>query len=419
MSEIKDPQQERTASAPGATAAVAAAGTPGVAPRSRFPSLNDLLRGDLGQVPVFIALIVIAIYFQIASGGFFLIPRNITELVGEIITIGSVGLAAVFVLLIGEIDLSLAAVASLTGSIMVVLLERAHWGALFAVLGALVCGALIGLLNGIFVAVLRMPSFIVTLAGLIGYQGVLLRVLEPQTTVPLRDDRLVALAIYNVPDVIGVGLPLLCVVIYALFVLRDRARRQRLGLVVNSPVQVGARLGLTALIVIGVIALFESYQGVPLSAMILVGMIAFFWLITERTTFGRHIYAVGGNAEAARRAGINVTQLRITLFVLASTVASVGGILQVSHQVSASSAVESTLLLNAIAAAVIGGVSLFGGRGSVWAVVLGALVVGSLINGLALTGQSSATELMVEGAVLLVAVLVDALLRRRNAVTGR
>src|SRR6185437_14533988 len=138
-------------------------------------------------------------------------------------------------------------------------------------------------------------------------------------------------------------------------------------------------------------------------------------LITTRTAFGRHIFAVGGNAEAARRAGINVVGLRVALFALASTLAAVGGMLEASREFSAPAAPESTLLLSAIAAAVIGGVSLFGGRGSVWAVVLGSLIVGSLENGLDLIGQSTAVKNMVEGVVLLLAVLVDALSRRRNA----
>src|SRR5262249_28114693 len=140
-----------------------------------------------------------------------------------------------------------------------------------------------------------------------------------------------------------------------------------------------------------------------------------FWIVTTRTRFGRHIYAVGGNAEAARRAGIRVVSLRIVVFSLASMLAAIGGVLLVSRQVSAPAAVGSSLLLNAVAAAVIGGVSLFGGRGSVWSIVLGSLIVGSLFNGLSLTGQSAFVQQMVEGVVLLLAVLVDAIARRRSA----
>ena len=177
------------------------------------------------------------------------------------------------------------------------------------------------------------------------------------------------------------------------------------------------QVGLPVVLTLIVIAGFQSYQGVPLVSLIMISIIMLFWLLTTKTAFGRHVYAVGGNAEAARRAGINVVGLRIAIFTLASTLASIGGILLVSREVSAPAQVDQSLLLNAIAAAVIGGVSLFGGRGSVWGVVLGALVVGSLFNGLFLLNQPASIVEMSEGLILLLAVLVDAVARRRS-VTG-
>jgi D-xylose transport system permease protein len=158
---------------------------------------------------------------------------------------------------------------------------------------------------------------------------------------------------------------------------------------------------------------------VPYNAAILFGLVAFFWLIMTKTSFGRHVYAVGGGAEAARRAGINVVGIRIACFTLCSMLAAVGGIVFASYGTAVASQVDPVLLLNAIAAAVIGGVSLFGGRGSVWAVVLGALIIGSLVNGLALLSQGTDVSEMVEGAVLLIAVSVDALVRRAQQRTGR
>lgn len=414
MNETSTDSEERSSSAPGATAAVAGPAAP-ASTRSAFPTIGQYLRGDLGQLPVFVALLLIAAYFQFASGGFFLEARNLSELVGQIITIGIVALGAVLVLLIGEIDLSLAAVAYLSGAVMVVCSARLGYSPVLSVLIGLLVGVVIGIVNGIFVSVLRMPSFIVTLAGLIGYQGLLLHILLPQTTTPLRDEALQSLARYNVPDLIGVGVPILGLVLYAGSLMLDRRARTKRGLPLEAAGQVAVRVAVATVLVMGAVFIFESYQGVPLTALILVGLIVFFWLLMRRTSFGRHIYAIGGNAEAARRAGINVVLLRGVIFALAAGLAAVGGILQASRQVSASSAVDSQLLLNAIAAAVLGGVSLFGGRGSVWSVVLGALIVGSLINGLALTGQGTDVEQMVEGAVLLIAVLVDALARRRNA----
>ena len=166
-------------------------------------------------------------------------------------------------------------------------------------------------------------------------------------------------------------------------------------------------------------AIFVSYQGVPYAAAILFGLIALFWLIMTKTSFGRHVYAVGGSAEAARRAGINVVVIRMACFTLCSTLAAVGGIILASRGTAVASQIDPVLLLNAIAAAVIGGVSLFGGRGSVWAVVLGALIIGSLVNGLALMSQGTDVSEMVEGVVLLIAVTVDALVRRAQMRTGR
>jgi D-xylose transport system permease protein len=395
------------------SAAVATATSPSVG--GLIARARGLLGGDLGQIPVFIGLVLIAIYFQIAGNAFFLTPQNLTNLVQQIITIGIVALGAVMVLLIGEIDLSLSSVAYLCGGIMGVLSARHDWSAWAAILAALIAGLLIGALNGFFVAVMRMPSFIVTLAAFIFYQGLLSQLLQPQTTLPIRDDAINRLAVTYLPDYLGIGIPLVAVAIYAVSLIIERGIRQRNDLPVSTIGQLALRIGVVAVIVVALIAFFEAYRGVPLVAIILVALIIIFWLITTRTRFGRHIYAVGGNAEAARRAGVRLVSLRIVVFSLASMLAAIGGILLVSRQVSAPAAVDSSLLLSAIAAAVIGGVSLFGGRGSVWAVVLGSLIVGSLFNGLALTGQTAAVQQMAEGIVLLLAVLVDALARRRNA----
>ncbi len=408
-----DPK-ERAATAPATAGAVVS--PEGTAPSKGF-SIGSLLRRDLGQFPVFIGFIAIVIYFQIAGQGFFLTAQNLSNLALQIVTTTILAVAAVLVLLIAEIDLSLSAVAYFCGAFMGVLSARQGWSAPAAILAGLLAGVVIGLVNGFFVAVVRMPSFIVTLAGFIGYQGLLSRILEPQTTLPIRDSAITSIAVTYLPPYLGATLPAAALLLYAAGIMFTRSRRARAGLPVQSIGQLALQLGIPIVLTAVVVIAFESYQGVPLMTMITVGIIVLFWLLTTKTEFGRHIYAVGGNAEASRRAGINVVGLRIAIFTLASTLAAVGGILNVSRQVSAPAQLDQTLLLNAIAAAVIGGVSLFGGRGSVWGVVLGALIVGSLINGLALTGQPASVELMAEGVVLLLAVLIDALARRRS-VTG-
>ena len=386
-------------------------------------TIGQLLRSDLGFIPVLLTLIIVVVYFTIVSGGIFLKPENISNLMGgQIATIGILGLGSIMVLLLGEIDLSVASVAVLCSIIMAICSERLGLPAGVAILAALVAGGIIGLINGVLVAVLRVPAFIVTLAGSIGYAGLLLNLLNGQSTLIINNSFIVAIAGSArsfLPDYLGIGLPVLAVLLYAVGLIVTYVRRRRAGLRTVSGTRVVVQIIVTAVIVLGATAVFESYQGVPYPTAILFGLIALFWLILTKTPFGRHIYAVGGNAEAARRAGINVVGVRIAAFTLCSMLAAVGGIILASRGTAVASQIDPTLLLNAIAAAVIGGVSLFGGRGSAWAIVLGVLIIGSLANGLALLSQGTDVSEMVEGVVLVIAVTVDALVRRAQARTGR
>ncbi|NJR66765.1 MAG: inner-membrane translocator [Leptolyngbyaceae cyanobacterium CRU_2_3] len=284
---------------------------------------------------------------------------------------------------------------------------------------ALLAGALAGLVNGFFTAVLRVPSFIVTLAGSIGYAGLLLVVMGPQTTLVVRDSTIRSLAPNYLPPALGWGIPLVCLGLYALGVWYNQRQRSAANLPVKHPTQLVLQLAAATAIVVILVFLFQSYQGVPQAVMIALGLVVVFWLILRKTAFGRHLYAVGGNAEAARRAGINVVRMKLTVFMLASTLAAFAGIMMTSRSTAVATQISSTLLLNAIAAAVIGGVSLFGGRGSVWAVVLGALVIGSLDNGLDLLNQEQGIKNIVQGAVLVLAVTADAVVRRAGFAKGK
>ena len=385
-------------------------------------TVGQLLRGDLGFVSVLFTLIVVVIYFTIVTNGVFLHPENLSNLVGQIVTFGILGLGVTMVLLLGEIDLSIASVSVFCAVVMAVLSERNGVPAVVAILAGLLVGAIVGFINGFFVAIVRVPSFIVTLAASIFYSGLLLNLLSGQSTLIISNSFIVAIAGSSqsfLPDYLGVGLPIVAVLLYAISLIVSYVRRKRAGLRTISLLQLVVQLVITALLVGGAVAVFESYHGVPYNAAILFGLIAVFWLIMTKTSFGRHVYAVGGGSEAARRAGINVVGIRIACFTLCSTLAAVGGIVFASYGTAVASQIDPVLLLNAIAAAVIGGVSLFGGRGSVWAVVLGALIIGSLVNGLALLSQGTDVSEMVEGAVLLIAVSVDALVRRAQQRTGR
>jgi D-xylose transport system permease protein len=379
--------------------------------RSPF-SLRSLIQGDLGFIPVILTLALITIYFQITTSGVFLEARNLSNLTQQIVAISILSVAAVLVLLLGEIDLSLAAVAQACAAIMATVSVYQNWNAGMALLAALLVGAVIGLINGLFIAVLRVPSFIVTLAGSIGYAGLLLVVMGRQTTLVIRDPFIRSLAPTYLPQWIGWGLPLVCLALYAVGVWYDHKRRSQASLPTKHPTQLVLQLVMAAAIVVILVFLFQSYQGVPQAVMIALGLVLVSWLILRKTAFGRHLYAVGGNAEAARRAGINVVKMKLTVFMLSSMLAALAGIMMTSRSTAVATQISSTLLLNAIAAAVIGGVSLFGGRGSVWAVVLGALVIGSLDNGLDLLNQEQGVKNMVQGGVLLLAVTADAIVRR-------
>ena len=402
------------------SSAESAPAAPKVEPASAglLQTLGDRLRrGELGQLPVVLTLILIFIFFEITSGGIFFSPQNLSNLILQIATIGFLGLGAVLVLLIAEIDLSLAAVSSLCGAVLVVLSANGA-SALVALISAIVVGLVIGLINGMFISVLRVPSFIVTLAALIGYTGVLIHLL-PNASIRLIDPFLTGIATNYLTFPWDVLLPIPLIAAYVVLQLWTRIRRQRAGLPQSPLWEVIARTGAVVLISVIALIIFENYRGIPYSALILLTALIVFWLIMRFTGFGRHVYAVGGNTEAARRAGIGVVGIRVTIFILASTLAAIGGILASSRAISASAQINPTLLLDAIAAAVIGGVSLFGGRGSVWAVVLGSLIIGSLENGLDLLNQGTDVKLMVEGVVLLIAVTADAIVRRRNAASGR
>jgi D-xylose transport system permease protein len=381
------------------------------APRAKF-NLRSLMQGDLGFIPVILTLALITIYFQLTTSGVFLAARNLSNLTQQIVTIGILSIAAVLVLLLGEIDLSLAAVAQACAAIMATVSVYQGWNPWLAMLAGLLAGALIGLVNGFFIAVLRVPSFIVTLAGSIAYSGLLLVVMGRQTTLVVRDPVIRSLAPTYLNPVLGWGIPLVCLGLYALGVWYERRKRSQAGLSVRHSSQMALQLVGAAAVTIILIFLFESYQGVPQAVMIALGLVLLFWIVLRKTPFGRHLYAVGGNAEAARRAGIGVIRMKITVFMLASTLAALAGIMMTSRSTAVATQISSTLLLNAIAAAVIGGVSLFGGRGSVWAVVLGALVIGSLDNGLDLLNQDQSVKNIVQGAVLLLAVTADAVVRR-------
>ncbi|MCG8347880.1 MAG: hypothetical protein MI924_08890, partial [Chloroflexales bacterium] len=345
---------------------------------------------------------------------------NLTNLMLQIAALGTISVGIVLVLLLGEIDLSVGMVSGLAAAVMAVLNVKMGVPGAVAIIAGLITGLLIGTLQGWWITKMRVPSFIVTLAGLLGWQGVLLFVLGSTGTVNLRDSFILSLTGTFFPPLVGWIIGIAFVALSTATLLRERQKRIQADLPVSSIRLLIGRIVLLAVGVLGTIALLNANRGLPLALIFFVGLVVFFDWVTRRTTFGRHVFAVGGNTEAARRASINVDFVRIAVFSLASTLAAFGGILAASRLLAVNqSSGGGDLLLNVIAAAVIGGTSLFGGRGTVWAALLGALVIGSISNGMDLLALASPIKLMITGFVLLTAVTIDALSRRRREAAGR
>jgi D-xylose transport system permease protein len=382
-------------------------------------TLRKLAEGELGSLRVIIVLAVVWIIFTIANDRF-LTAVNLTNLALQIAGVGTISIGVVLVLLLGEIDLSVGAVSGLAAGVMAVLNVKHGWNPYLAMIAGLLVGAAIGTFQGTIATRLGIPSFVVTLAGLLAWTGALLEVLGETGTVNISDPAITNLANKFLAAWLGWVVAVACVVAIAASALINRRRREAAGLEVEPFAALVLRVGAAGAAIVAAVAIVNADRGVPLALLILVGLVAVFSAVVTRTTYGRHVLAVGGSAEAARRAGINVTRVRTVVFALCSTLAAAGGILLASRLLAVNqSSGASDLLLLAIAGPVIAGVSLFGGRGNVWSALLGALVIGSVANGLDLIGQGPDVKLMVEGAILLLAVTVDAIARRGRAAAGR
>ncbi len=388
-------------------------------PTSGRDILRRFLQGDLASLRVILAIAVIWIVFELQNDRF-LSAVNLTNLFLQITAVGLISVGVVMALLIGEIDLSVGAVSGLAAAVMAVLNVKQGWNPYLAIAAGVLTGSAIGLLQGMLFTRFSIPSFVVTLAGSLAWQGALLKVLGNTGTVNLSNSSITNLAnTYYSPTVawivvaVGVG-------IFALITLGGHRKRIAAGVTTEPFALLVVRIALVAIVAIVAILILNSDRGLPLALIILFAFVLGFQLLTTRTLFGRHLFAVGGGAEAARRAGISVTRIRVIAFVLCSSMAAVGGIMAASRLLAVNqSSGGSNLLLEAIAGPVIAGTSLFGGRGSVWSALLGATVIGSIANGMDLLALEASVKFMITGGVLLAAVIVDAVARNRRQAEGR
>ncbi len=378
--------------------------------------------GDVGVMPVVIALIIITLVFYKVNSNF-LTAGNFTNLMTQMAAVTTIAIGVVFVLLIGEIDLSIGYMSGVAGVVVAKLqFPDSSWevhGVLAIAIAVLVV-ALIGLFQGSFVAILGVPSFVVTLAGLLFWQGAIQYTIGDQGVIVIDDSLINNVANYFFSDTAGY---LIAAIVSGLFLLATLAgviSRRRHGIYTDNLVVVTAKIVGLAAIAFGVVYWANQERGFPVAFLLVIVLLVLFTWLAERTTFGRHVYAVGGNAEAARRAGINVRNIRLIVFMISGAMAGLGGVILASRLNSVDlNAGGGTLLLDAIAAAVIGGTSLFGGRGRVISALMGALVISTLANGIDLAGWNSAIKFMATGAILLFAVTLDTLLRRRQQRAGR
>jgi D-xylose transport system permease protein len=383
--------------------------------------VRRLRSGDLGMMPVIVGLVVIWIVFY-AQNSRFLSSRNLVELSLDSATIGMISIGVVLVLLLGEIDLSIGSVSGVSGSILAVLLVYHGWPLATAILAAVATGLAIGVLYGLLYTRFGVPSFVITLAGLLAFLGLQLAVLGSNGTVNLPvSSGLVDFANFKfLPPVVSYVLAVLAGVAY--FAFRAATIRRRVAANLSAPSVRSAAV--RAVLMIAAIAAGAYYLNLDRG----VGYMPLLWIITivvmdlllRRTPWGRHVFAVGGNEEASRRAGIAVNRVYLSVFALCSGFAAVGGVLAAARlqSVAQSSGGTDTNLM-AIAAAVIGGTSLFGGRGSAYAALFGMLVLQSITSGLNLVGVEAEVRFMVTGAVLLLAVTIDSLSRQARRSSGR
>ena len=382
-------------------------------------TFRRIVQGDLSSVRVVLGLVVIAIIFQVQEPRF-LSAENLTNLMLQITTIGLISVWIVYVLLLGEIDLSVGAVSGLCGAVMAVLNVKHGWNAYLAIAAGVAVGAAIGCLQGSLFSRFVVPSFVVTLAGLLAWEGALLQVLGQTGSLNITDPKITGLANIFYSETVGWIFAAVIIASYGAVLAIGFRRRVAAGLGDSSPVLLIVRFVVLAALVIAAVAILNSDRGVPLAVMILLAFVVGMEFVAKQTTFGRHVFAVGGNAEAARRAGIHVNRVRVAVFMISGTMAAVGGVMAASRLFAVNqNSGGNELLLLAIAGPVIAGTSLFGGRGSVWTALLGALVIGSISNGMDLLSLSSAVKLMVTGGVLLLAVLVDAVARNQRQTSGR
>ena len=406
-----------TASAPESAAPAAAPLEPEGSLGSRI--WGNVKGGNLGSWPVIVALALIVLVFSQTANNFFT-PANFTNIITQMAGTCLLAYGVVFVLLVGEIDLSVAFVSGVAG--VVVAEAQNPTGAdlpwYVCVFLAILAATAIGAFQGSIVALIGVPSFVVTLAGFEIWQGVI------QRTVPgvivIQDNAINNFSNYLFSETAGWIMATVVSVLYVAGMVGSALSGRRHGIAVRRPIVLGLKLLVVPVLAFLTVWILNKDRGVPLALLFVVGALLVWTYVAKRTTFGRHVYAVGGNAEAARRAGINVPRIKIFVFMISGAMAGLGGIVLAARLNSVDlNAGGGTLLIDAIAAAVIGGTSLFGGRGEIRNALIGAAMISTVSNGMFILGYSTGIIFIVTGSILLLAVTFDTIVRRLQMASGR
>lgn len=388
--------------------------------------VRRLKGGEMGSVPAVFAIVVLTLMFQILSP-FFITKLNFANLFVQSAELTMLAAALVFVILLAEIDLAAGVTAGVAMAVYIQLVKQQGWGLVPALTAAFIVGIAIGAVIGFLVAKIGVPSFVVTLAFFLGFQGMQLVLLGEGGVYRVEDEKVLAIMNQNLPQWGGWLLLALCLLGSYSIAMWDRRRRTVTGLV-NKPITI-LYMKLAALGFIGATSVYFLNQnrsqgsipilGVPIVVPFTIAILFIGTFVLDRTRFGRHLYAVGGNPEAARRAGINVVRIRIAAFVICAFFAVISGVFHASRIGSVDGSAGRTIVLSGVAAAVVGGVSLFGGRGRLAHAAIGAVVISMIDNGLGLLQMPSGINYLVQGGVLLLAATIDALARRRGGVVSR
>lgn len=386
---------------------------------STMESLKKAMRGNIKQYTMFIALIVIAIIYTFLTDGTFLTSRNLSNLLLQTAVIAILACGMVLVIIGGHIDLSVGSVAGFCGAVAAVLQSTYHWGTVTAIGAAIVVGILVGLWQGFWIAYQGIPAFIVTLGGMLIFRGMVLAVTGGQTIGNLKDNFtnigggfLPQIATKNDTTVI---LGVIVILIYIFYEIRSRRKRISYGFdVISIPVQI-----LKMAVIIVLITLFFSimvtYMGMPYCILLLLAIIVLYSYISSMTPFGRYVYAIGGNREAAKLSGINIKKTNMLIFISMGILSAIAGVVFTARMCSATASAGQDFELNAIAACFVGGASTYGGEGTVTGAIIGAFVMAAITNGMSLMNIDITYQKLVLGLILILAVWVDIKSKTKNA----